>query len=69
MFHRMAIPQEADALHVEPVDAQHKEKKRKKRNQNQQSRWRHLWSGTRNVKQINSIHEDQKFNGPATISS
>jgi hypothetical protein len=30
MFHRMAIPQEADALHVEPVDAQHKEKKRKK---------------------------------------
>lgn len=31
MFHRMAIPQEADALHVEPVDAQHKEKKKKKK--------------------------------------
>lgn len=30
MFHRVAIPQEADALHVEPVDATQREEEKSK---------------------------------------
>ena len=71
MFHRVAIPQEADALHVEPVERYTKKKgkhqKKKHENSINNVTWRHLGSGTRKSQTNQLIHEDQKFNGPATL--